>query len=236
MSRPIPKPKYLTPKLVLRAYAAGIFPMSESRDDPSIFWVDPKERGIIPLESFHVPRSIQKKIRQNVFEIRCNTAFDDVIIGCAASSKGRDDTWINDEIIGVYKELHELGFVHSVECWQDSKLVGGLYGVSLGGGFFGESMFSTVRDASKVALVHLAARLQLGGYVLLDTQFVTDHLKQFGAIEIPARDYIVRLEEALKVEATFYGDVTAGELNGALSGALGGALEKLFRQSRTQTS
>lgn len=228
MSRPIPEPKYLTPELVLRAYAAGIFPMSESRDDPNIFWVDPKDRGVLPLDTFHVSRSIQKKIRQNVFEIRCNTAFDEVIVGCAANSKGRDDTWINDEIIGVYKELHELGFVHSVECWQDGTLAGGLYGVSLGGGFFGESMFSRVRDASKVALVHLVARLQLGGYVLLDTQFVTDHLKQFGAVEIPAREYIVLLEEALKVQATFYGDPPGGELEGAL--------EKLFRQSRTQTS
>lgn len=233
MSRPIPKPKYLTPELILRAYAAGIFPMSESRDDPSIFWVDPKLRGIIPLETFHVSRRLQKTIRQNVFEVRCNTAFEDVIAGCAESSKGREDTWINDEIIGVYTELHQLGFVHSVECWQDEKLVGGIYGIALGGGFFGESMFSRVRDASKVALVHLVARLKLGKFVLFDTQFVTDHLKQFGAIEIPARDYITRLDKALEVQATFYGDPEGG---GGITGEIDGAMESLFRQSRTQTS
>jgi len=232
MSRPTPRPKVLTPELVLRAYAAGIFPMSESRDDPNIFWVDPKERGILPFESFHVPRSLQKKIRQNVFDIRSNTAFDEVIFGCAESKSGRDETWINDEIIGAYKELHELGFVHTIECWQDNVLVGGLYGVSLGGGFFGESMFSRVRDASKVALVHLVARLIAGGYVLLDSQFITDHLKQFGAIEIPARDYLVLLEAALEVEATFYGD----PLDEGSTGKIDGAIEALSRQSRTQTS
>ncbi|MEQ8195101.1 MAG: leucyl/phenylalanyl-tRNA--protein transferase, partial [Rhodospirillales bacterium] len=162
MSRPIPKPKFLTPELVLRAYAAGIFPMSEGRDDPSVFWVDPKLRGVLPLDTFHVSRSLRKKVRQNVFEIRCDTAFDQVIEGCGESDKNRRDTWINDEIIGAYSELHELGFVHSVECWRNDTLVGGLYGVSLGGGFFGESMFSRATDASKVALVHLVARLKLG--------------------------------------------------------------------------
>lgn len=249
MSRPIPKPKYLTPELVLRAYAVGIFPMSESRDDSSIFWVDPESRGVIPFETFHVSRSLQKKIRQRVFEVRFNTAFDDVILSCAESKIGRDETWINDEIIGVYKELHELGHVHTVECWQDDRLVGGLYGISSGGGFFGESMFSRVRDASKVALVHLVARLIVGGYVLLDTQFITDHLKQFGAIEIPARDYIARLEEALNIQATFYGappngdllcegtvDDPGGRLEEGLDGKIEGAIEELFRQSRTQTS
>lgn len=237
MSRPIPKPKYLTPELVLRAYATGIFPMSESRDDPNIFWVDPKLRGIIPLENFHVSRRLRKTIKQNVFEIRCNTAFDDVIAECAASSKGRDDTWINDEIIGAFTELHKLGFVHSVECWQNDTLVGGLYGIAFAGGFFGESMFSRARDASKVALVHLVARLKVGGFVLLDTQFVTDHLKQFGAIEIPARDYIVELENALNVEATFYADSKnyPGGDDG-FTGAIGGAIDSLFLQSKTQTS
>jgi leucyl/phenylalanyl-tRNA--protein transferase len=228
MSRPIPKPRFLTPELVLRAYAAGIFPMAESRDDPGIFWVDPKIRGVLPLESFHVSRSLRKKVRRNVFEIRCDTAFDRVIDGCGGSYKGRNDTWINDEIVGAYSELHALGFVHSVECWQNDTLVGGLYGVSLAGGFFGESMFSRVPDASKVALVHLVARLNLGGYVLLDTQFVTDHLKGFGAVEIPARRYLELLEEALQVKAEFYPDPPGGELEGAL--------EALFRQSRTQTS
>ncbi|MEX2450795.1 MAG: leucyl/phenylalanyl-tRNA--protein transferase [Rhodospirillales bacterium] len=228
MSRPIPKPRFLTPELVLRAYAAGIFPMAESRDDPGIFWVDPKIRGVLPLESFHVSRSLRKKVRRNVFEIRCDTAFDRVIDGCGGSYKGRNDTWINDEIAGAYSELHALGFVHSVECWQNDMLVGGLYGVSLAGGFFGESMFSRVPDASKVALVHLVARLNLGGYVLLDTQFVTDHLKGFGAVEIPARRYLELLEEALKVKAEFYPDPPGDELEGAL--------EALFRQSRTQTS
>ncbi|MEL0106020.1 MAG: leucyl/phenylalanyl-tRNA--protein transferase [Rhodospirillaceae bacterium] len=233
MSRPIPKPKYLTPELVLRAYTAGIFPMSESRDDSNIFWVDPKLRGIIPLNAFHVSRRLQKTIRQNIFEVRCNTAFNDVILECAASSKGRNDTWINDEIIGAYSELHELGFVHSIECWQDDKLAGGLYGIALGGGFFGESMFSRVRDASKVALVNLVARLKLGGFVLLDTQFVTDHLKQFGAIEIPARDYMTLLAEALDMQATFYGEPDGVE---GFDGKIGETLEALFRQSKTQTS
>ncbi len=241
MSRPIPKPKFLTPELVLRAYAAGIFPMSESRDDPSIFWVDPKLRGIIPLDQFHIPRSLGKKVRQNLFEIRCNTAFDQVINGCAEAlpgqdNKGRGDTWINDEIIGAYSELHELGFVHCVECWQNDRLVGGLYGVALGGGFFGESMFSRERDASKIALVHLVARLKLGGFVLLDTQFVTDHLKQFGAVEIPARDYLELLEEALKVEAHFYGDPPDGDSTGDFGTVIEGALADLFAQSKTQTS
>jgi leucyl/phenylalanyl-tRNA--protein transferase len=228
MSRPIPKPRFLTPELVLRAYAAGIFPMAESRDDPGIFWVDPKTRGVLPLESFHVSRSLRKTVRRNVFEIRCDTAFDRVIDGCGDSYKGRNDTWINDEIAGAYSELHALGFVHSVECWQNDTLVGGLYGVSLAGGFFGESMFSRVPDASKVALVHLVARLNLGGYVLLDTQFVTDHLKGFGAVEIPARRYLELLEEALQVKAEFYPDPPGDELEGAL--------EALFLQSRTQTS
>lgn len=219
----------IPPEILIRAYSAGIFPMAETREDPEFFWVDPKTRGILPLDSFHVPRRLRRTVRQGPFEIRCDTAFPEVIRACAlAQGPRRKETWINRTIEESYADLHRLGFAHSVECWRDGKLVGGLYGVSLGGAFFGESMFSKVEDASKVALVHLAARLKLGGYLLLDTQFVTDHLKTFGAIEIPAREYLKKLEEALPIRAVFYGDLAPGRLAGALT--------RLFSQSSTQTS
>ncbi len=188
MSRPIPGPHKLSPEILVRAYAAGVFPMSEARDDPTIFWVDPRLRGVIPLGELHVSKSLKKTVRKNTFEIRCNTAFDRVIEACALPRPGHSgkdgETWINDEIIRAYNEMHKMGLAHSVECWRGDKLVGGLYGVSLRGAFCGESMFSNETDASKVALVHLVARLRLGGYVLLDTQFLTDHLKRIGAGEI----------------------------------------------------
>lgn len=199
-------PRRLTPELLIRAYAAGIFPMSERRDDPEVFWVDPKMRGILPLDDFHIPRRLRRTVRQNRFEIRCDHAFPSVIAACAQSEKGRRDTWINTEIEQAVIELHQMGHAHSVECWRDGELVGGLYGIALGAAFFGESMFSRAADASKVALVHLVARLRHGGFRLLDTQFVTDHLKRFGAIEIPARDYLRQLEDALKFEARFDAD------------------------------
>jgi len=222
MSGPRNKRGQLTPELLLRAYAAGIFPMSESRDDPNIFWVDPQTRGVIPLDGFHVPRSLKRTVRRKPYRVTFDAAFGRVIAGCAGFAKGRPDTWINDEIRHAYTELHGLGFAHSVECWQDDVLVGGLYGVSLGGGFFGESMFSKAKDASKVALVHLVAQLRRGGFVLLDTQFVTGHLKQFGAEEIPARDYLKRLEAALGRQGVFDADLDGAELDKAVEEVLAG--------------
>jgi leucyl/phenylalanyl-tRNA--protein transferase len=193
----------LTPDLLLRAYAAGIFPMAESADDPEVFWVDPEWRGIIPLTGFHIPHRLKRVIRSAVFEIRCDTAFEAVIRGCAAPAADRPRTWINDEIVRLYIELFQRGAAHSVESWYEGELVGGLYGVSINGAFFGESMFSRVSDSSKVALVHLVARLIRGGYTLLDTQFVTDHLQRFGATEIPRAEYRRRLGSALASHAEF---------------------------------
>lgn len=187
----------LDPETLLRAYAFGVFPMGESATSETLYWVDPEERGILPLDAFHIPRRLKRTVRSEPFEIRIDTAFRQVMEGCADSSAGRGGTWINAAIMDAYCELHARGAAHSVECWCEGKLAGGLYGVSLGRAFFGESMFSRERDASKVALVYLAARLVAGGFTLLDTQFVTDHLRQFGAIEIPREDYKDRLAEAL---------------------------------------
>jgi leucyl/phenylalanyl-tRNA--protein transferase len=200
----------LTPDLLLRAYAAGIFPMAEAADDPEVFWVDPEERGILPLDAFHLPRRLSRTIRQDVFEVRCDTAFEQVVRGCAEPTPERPKTWINEEIVRLYNSLFRLGFAHSIESWLEGQLVGGLYGVSLGGAFFGESMFSRVTDASKVALANLVARLRLGGFCLLDTQFVTTHLQQFGAVEIPRGQYHRRLSAALDVDAYFPTEPLAG--------------------------
>ena len=197
----------LNPELLLRAYAAGIFPMAQSRDDPELYWIDPEWRGVISLDAFHVPRRLRRTVRQGRFEVTANAAFAEVIEACAESTRGRPDSWINDEIAGAYRELARLGHAHSVECWSAGKLAGGLYGVSLGGAFFGESMFSRERDASKVALVHLVARLRRGGFALLDTQFITRHLEQFGAIEIPRDDYRQLLSAAIEVKARFEAEV-----------------------------
>src|SRR5215469_5484737 len=161
----------LTPDILLAAYAAGVFPMAESADDPDLFWVDPRRRGILPLDAFHVARRLRRLVRRRIFEIRCDSAFEEVILGCAEATEKRPNTWISDEIVRLYAALCDRGAAHSVEAWQDGTLVGGLYGVSFGAAFFGESMFSRATDASKVALVHLAARLRIGGYRLLDTQF-----------------------------------------------------------------
>ncbi len=185
----------LTADLLLAAYANGYFPMAESRDDPEISWFYPELRGIIPLENFHMPTSLAKFMRKQPFTLTTDKAFADVIAACAE----RDETWINDTIIELYCELHAKGFAHSVECWQEEKLVGGLYGVAIGGAFFGESMFSRAENASKVALAHLVDLLNNAGYKLLDTQYVNDHLKQFGVIEIAREDYLGLLEEALAV-------------------------------------
>lgn len=228
MSRHDPGAQKLTPELLLRGYAAGIFPMAESRDDPGVFWVDPQVRGILPLDAFHVSRRLKKTIRGGAFEVRQDTAFAKVLRMCGESGKNRRGTWINATIEDAVNELFGMGFAHSIETWRDGKLVGGLYGVALGGGFFGESMFSRFRDASKVALTHLVARLRMGGFTLLDVQFITDHLRQFGAYEIPARAYLEQLQDALKVQGAFLGDVSASKVSDAL--------EDLFLQSSTQTS
>ncbi len=188
----------ITPEIMLRAYAAGIFPMAESADDPGLFWVEPEIRGIIPLDRFHLSARLARTVRADRFEIRVDSAFDAVIAACAEAKPDRAETWINARIREIFGALFALGHVHTVECWREGRLVGGLYGLSLGGAFFGESMFHRETDASKVALVHLVARLKRGGYRLLDTQFQTGHLAQFGTIEIPRDDYRHLLDEALR--------------------------------------
>ena len=182
---------------LLRAYAYGVFPMAESRDDPQLYWIDPERRGILPLDGFHVPKRLRRRVRAGVFDVRIDTAFREVMLGCAATAPDRDGTWINDRIVSLYCELHERGHAHSVECWRDGALVGGLYGVSIGAAFFGESMFSRERDASKIALVHLAARLAYGGFTLLDAQFPNPHLVQFGALELSRAKFRKALDAAL---------------------------------------
>jgi len=190
---------------LIACYRQGVFPMADARDDARIFLIDPELRGILPLECFHVPRRLARTIRAGVFTVKVDTAFDAVVEACAEERDERPETWINRPIQQLYRELYRTGGAHSVECWQDGELVGGLYGVALGGAFFGESMFSHARDASKVALAHLVARLILGGFRLLDSQFMTDHLAQFGAREITRAEYRRRLASALKLEADFYG-------------------------------
>ena len=187
----------ITPDIIIKAYSAGIFPMSEGRDDDEMFWVDPEHRGILPLDNFHLPHRLRRTVRQEPYSIRVDTAFEDVMTACAAPASGRWTTWINHEIQALFVELHQRGIGHCVEAWRGDELVGGLYGIALGGAFFGESMFSRQTDASKVVLVHLVARLRLAGFTLLDTQFITDHLRQFGAIEISREDYHSRLPAAL---------------------------------------
>lgn len=190
---------------LIACYARGVFPMADAREDESLFLIDPERRGVLPLGDFHIPKRLARTVRNGPYEVKIDTAFDAVIEGCAASKPGRLDTWINHPIQRLYGQLYARGLAHSVETWKGDQLVGGLYGVALGGAFFGESMFSTARDASKVALVHLVARLLAGGYQLLDTQFLTDHLTQFGTIEISRADYRRRLAKALLVPGDFYG-------------------------------
>jgi leucyl/phenylalanyl-tRNA--protein transferase len=186
----------VTPELMLRAYRSGLFPMAETRRGDRLYWLDPEQRGILPLEKFHLPRRLRRTAVAGGFEIAADRDFAAVIAACATPAEGREDTWINRDIERLFTALHAQGHAHSVEAWRDGVLVGGLYGVVLGGAFFGESMFSLARDASKVALVHLVARLRLGGFVLLDTQFVTAHLTQFGAYEIPRAQYKAALDRA----------------------------------------
>lgn len=213
----------ITPDMLLRAYACGVFPMAEGRDDPEIHWIDPRQRGVLPLDEFHLPHRLARTIRRNRFEVRCDSAFDAVLEGCAEPGPSRADTWINPIILGLMRQLFERGYAHSVECWREERLVGGLYGVAISGAFFGESMFSRERDASKVALAHLVLRMKLGGYRLLDTQFVTDHLRQFGAIEIARAAYHRQLAAALATPARFYSEVPE-------------SVVASFTQSITQTS
>ncbi len=190
----------ITWETLLAAYATGYFPMAASKDDPTLHWMYPEQRGILPLDDFHVPTSLKKFIKKSTFTLTADRDFPAVIRACAEIGAERDDTWINEQIIQLYTQLWENGFAHSVECWQDGALVGGLYGVAIGGAFFGESMFSRASNASKVALVHLVDLLNNAGYTLLDAQFTNDHLKQFGIIEIPREEYLARLAVAIKLK------------------------------------
>ncbi|CAN7413994.1 leucyl/phenylalanyl-tRNA--protein transferase [Aminobacter sp. LjRoot7] len=203
MTRPYAPGYGIPTDLLLKAYASGVFPMAESASDPEVFWVRPETRGIIPFDGFHVPHSLAKTIRQGHFEIRFDSDFEAVIDACAERRAGRLSTWINAPIREAYTHLHRIGNAHSVEAWREGELVGGLYGVSLGRAFFGESMFSRETDASKVCLVHLVQRLRERGFLLLDTQFTTDHLKRFGAVDVPRDKYEKMLAKALIGEATF---------------------------------
>jgi leucyl/phenylalanyl-tRNA--protein transferase len=189
---------------LIACYRQGVFPMADSGHDARVFLVDPEERGVLPLKGFHVPRRLARTVRADVYQVRIDTAFAEVLVECAKPRPGRRETWINPPIRMMYRDLFAAGHAHSVECWKDGALAGGLYGVAIGGAFFGESMFSAARDASKAALVHLVARLIVGGYELLDAQFMTGHLAQFGAREIPRRTYHALLDQALKADADFY--------------------------------
>ena len=225
----------LDPDQLLRAYALGVFPMGETRDSDDVFWVEPKKRGIIPLDGFHLPQSLAKTLRGDRFTVTADRAFEAVMRGCAAPVDGRPDSWINPSILAGYLALHRRGNAHSIECWTGGELAGGLYGVKLGAAFFGESMFTRVRDASKVALAHLVARLSHGGFRLLDTQFLTSHLARFGAVEVPRAVYRLQLDGALAGSGDFFALDALGSPRDAtmVSGPVAG---KLIAQLLTQTS
>lgn len=210
----------ITPQVLLKAYACGIFPMAESAEDNALYWIEPERRGILPLDEVHIPKSLARSIRRGGFEVKVDNDFEAVIEGCAAPRAGRRSTWINGRIRGLYRELFALGHCHTVEVWQNEELTGGLYGVHLGRAFFGESMFSKARDASKIALVYLIARLKYGGFTLLDTQFVTGHLARFGAIEVSRQEFQGLLEEAL---GTSHGNAPGAAAAGGGAGRAGGA-------------
>jgi leucyl/phenylalanyl-tRNA---protein transferase len=193
----------ITPQVLLKAYSCGIFPMAESADDPALYWIEPQHRGLLPLDKIHVPSRLARTMRTTHLDVRIDTDFSGVIDGCASSRPGRNSTWINSRIRSLYQDLFDMGHCHTVEVWSHGKLAGGLYGVALGGAFFGESMFSYERDASKIALMHLAARLIFGGFCLLDTQFVTDHLRQFGTIEVGRDEFHRLLDASLQVRGDF---------------------------------
>jgi leucyl/phenylalanyl-tRNA--protein transferase len=202
----------LTPGHLLYAYSIGLFPMAKSKDDLELVWVDPDDRGVFPLDKFHMSRSLYKKIRQRIFEVTFDQAFEQVIISCSTLDEKRTDTWINRRIIGYFMDFHKQGLAHSVECWHQGQLVGGLYGLEIGAAFFGESMFSRQRDASKVALAWLIAKLKNGGFTLLDAQFQTDHLSSMGAIEISRDDYHKKLEDALRKKGDFQCKLTLDDV------------------------
>lgn len=210
MTHHVPRGQELDPELVLRAYAMGVFPMADHRDAATVYWVEPKLRGVLPLDSFRLSRSLRKTIAADRFRVTADRAFDRVVALCAEGSEDRPDTWINGPIARVFSELHARGFAHSVECWDGDRLAGGLYGLALGRAFFGESMVTRVRDASKVAMAWLVARLKVGGFALLDCQFQTEHLASLGAVEIPRDDYVALLSAAL-------GAASAGLSSGAAS-------------------
>ena len=209
----------LTAEHLLRAYAMGIFPMAQSRDDPQVHWVDPRRRGVLPLDGFHVSRSLARRIRRGGYEARVDTAFAEVVRACA----DREETWINPVIFGLYQDLHRAGFAHSQEIWRGGRLVGGVYGVVLGRAFFGESMFSAETDGSKLALAHLVARLRAGGFTLFDTQFLTPHLASLGAVEIPRAEYHRRLDAALAGQADWAPNPLPGPLDAAEPVRAGGS-------------
>ena len=204
MSRPDPFAVEITPELILRAYRAGIFPMAEDAGDEDLFWVSPELRGIMPLDGFHASKSLRKAMRQSPWTIRVDTDWDGIIEGCATVGEDRETTWINSTIRSVYSELFRRGHAHTVEVWDGTELVGGLYGLAIGGAFFGESMFHRRTDASKMAMAHLVDRLNAGGFILLDTQFITDHLESLGGVEIPREDYEDRLADALTVSGDWH--------------------------------
>ncbi len=193
----------ITPELLLQAYRIGVFPMGERRDDPKLYWLDPRLRAVLPLDGFHLPKRLARTMRQGTLEVTADTAFDEVMRACAEPRPGHPESWINEPILALYGDLFSRGHAHSIECRHDGRLVGGLYGVTVGAAFFGESMFSRERDASKVALVHLVARLIKGGFRLLDCQFMTEHLRSFGALEVPREDFRVRLADAVDRAASF---------------------------------
>lgn len=232
-------PEALTPDLLLQAYAMGVFPMADDYDDPVVNWIEPRRRGVIPLDGFHMPRSLVKAIRRGGFEIRVDHGFEAVIRACAEPTPNRSKTWLNEPLVGHYVELARRGFAHSVEVWRDGALAGGLYGLALGGAFFGESMFARVRDSSKIALVELVMRLRAGGFLLLDAQFLTAHLERFGAIEISRAVYLRRLRLALAQPATFPAaaySVPGGAVSPSRGGGGGGSGSSGSAHSISQTS
>jgi len=198
---------HISPKLLLKAYAYGVFPMARGREEKEVYWVQPKERAVLPLADFHVPRSLKKILRKQVYEVRCDTAFSAVVLGCAEPQENRRKTWINEQILQSFNDLHKSGLAHSVEVWREGQLVGGLYGLSMGSAFFGESMFRRESNASKIALCYLVAILKNGNYTLLDTQFITDYLRSCGALEIPHKEYMRDLNNALGRIASFNGEL-----------------------------
>lgn len=206
----------ITPDLLLKAYAYGVFPMAKSRGDDKVFWVQPKLRGVIPLHAFHVSRSMRKFLRRGDFTVSVDTSFSEVLEGCAEPKPGRQETWINAKIVELFTDLHTAGLAHSIEVWRGAELIGGLYGLAMGAAFFGESMFSRAENGSKTALCHLVGIMKRGGFTLLDTQFITDHLARFGAVEIPQKDYLAQLSAALSQQGHFGPPLSQRDLDAVL--------------------